>query len=109
MSTVYTLVMEVTKHEGDDLPKEASGAAFVLFAPAEDEDEAVREAVKIFKEAGLSPLEVTSYGTIEQRKSEGYEFSEEELELANEAISAQAIIILDKQVFFGDDDSGGRN
>ncbi len=101
--------MEVTKQAGDDLPKGASGAAFMIFAPAEDEEEAVRAATKLFKEAGLSPLEVTSYGTIEQRIAEGFEFSSEELQLADEAVSQDAIIILDKQVFFGDDDFGGRN
>lgn len=109
MTKIFTLVLEVTKSENDDLPIEATGAAFVLFAPADDADEAVREAVKIFREAGLNPLEVSNYGTIEERISEGYEFAEEEMALAEEAKNSNAIIILDKQLFFGDDDEGGRN
>ncbi len=99
MSEVYTLVLEVSKVEGDDLPAGASGAAFILFAPAEDADEAVREAVKLFRQAGLHPLEVTNYGTIKEREKDGYEFSHEERQLVEEAVEQNAIVIVDKQVF----------
>ncbi len=109
MTEVFTLLLEVTKAPGDDLPEEASGAAFVIFVPAGDVDEAVREAVKIFREAGLSPIEVTNLGTKAEREAEGYEFSEGEIELLEEALSSNAVVILDKQIYYGEDDEGARN
>lgn len=109
MSEVFTLLLQVSKTEGDDLPEDASGAGFVLFAPAQDEAEAVREAVKLFRAAGLHPLEVVNYGTLPEREAEGYEFSEEEQDLAREALREDAVVIVQKQVFYGDEDEGLRN
>lgn len=105
MSDVYLLVIEVGKREGDDLPEEATGAAFIALAPATSEEEAVHDSVKLFKEAKLNPLEVTNYGTLDERAAEGAEVSDEERALAKEAAETGAVIILDKQVFYGNDAS----
>ena len=43
-----------------------------------DEDEAVRETVAILKQAEMAPLDVTGYGTLEEREAEGHEIGEED-------------------------------
>ena len=48
----------------DDLPKGATGAGLLLYAPGVDEASAVRDAVAVLKQADVKPLDVTSYGTL---------------------------------------------
>ena len=62
---VYTLLVEVGRHDGDGLPADATGAALMCYASGVDEPEAVRETVAILKQAELAPLDVTGYGTLE--------------------------------------------
>ena len=109
MKEVFTLLVELGRIAGDDFPENATGGAMLIFTPAVDEAVAVRETVQLLREAGLNPLEVSNYGTMNERRDEGYEFTEEEMKLAEEARSDGAIIILEKQVFYDDDDDGQRH
>ena len=75
---IFTLLVEVGRSAGDDLPKDATGAALMVYSCGVDEAEAVRETVAVLKVAGLSPLAVTSYGTLEERLAEGHDISPED-------------------------------
>ena len=75
---VYTLLVQIGRKEGDGLPKKATGAALMVYASGVDEAEAVRETVAILKQADTAPLDVTGYGTLEERESEGHDISDEE-------------------------------
>ena len=70
---VYTLLVEIGRKEGDGLPKDATGGALMIYASGVDEAEAVRETVAILKQADLAPLDVTGYGTLEERLAEGHD------------------------------------
>ena len=52
----------------------------------------MRETVAILKQAGLSPIEVTGHGTIEERLAEGHEIPEEERVLMDRALAENAVI-----------------
>ncbi len=106
---IYTLLVEVGRIEGDDLPDQATGAAFLLFAPNKEERLAVSDTVQLLRDAGLNPLEVTNYGTIDQRQSDGHAFSEAEQKLLEEVAESGATIIIDKTVFYDEDDDGKRH
>ena len=66
---VYTLVVQVGRTAEDGLPEDATGAALMCYASGVDEAEAVRETVAILKQADLAPLDVTGYGTLEDRRA----------------------------------------
>ena len=100
---VYTLVVEVGRKPGDDLPKDATGAALLCYAAGVSDDEAVRETVAILKQAGLAPLDVSSYGTRSERKAEGHEIPKEEAELMDRALAENAVIIAEMTPFYGED------
>ena len=70
---VYTLLVEVGRARNDGLPDGSTGAALICYAAGRDEAEAVRETVAILKQADLAPLDVTGYGTLEERLAEGHE------------------------------------
>ena len=70
---VYTLVVEVGRKDGDGLPDKATGAALMIYASGVDEAEAVRETVAILKQADLAPLDVSGYGSLEEREAAGDE------------------------------------
>ncbi|NND43478.1 MAG: hypothetical protein HKO04_15530, partial [Silicimonas sp.] len=74
---VYTLVVQVGRKAGDGLPEGATGAGLLCYSSGVDEDEAVREAVAILKTAGLAPLDVTGYGTLQDRIAQDHEISDE--------------------------------
>ena len=101
---VYTLLVQVGRAEGDGLPKDATGAALVCYASGKDEEEAVRETVAILKQAGLSPIEVTGHGTIEERLAEGHEIPEEERVLMDRALAENAVIVAQMEPLYGDED-----
>ena len=61
--TVYILLVEIGRVEGDGLPEGAAGAALVCYAAGRTERHAVDETVKVLREAGMAPLDVSSYGT----------------------------------------------
>lgn len=90
---VYTLLVEVGRKEGDDLPDGASGAAMVCYSSGVDEAEAVRECVALLKQAGLAPLDVTGYGSLKERLAEGHDISEEDRELMQRALDENSIVV----------------
>ncbi len=98
---VYTLVVQIGRKEGDGLPKKATGAALVIYASGIDEAEAVRETVAILKQADTAPLDVTGYGTLQERLSEGHEISDEERVLMQRALDENAVIVAQMEPFYG--------
>ncbi|KFE34069.1 hypothetical protein [Thioclava atlantica] len=100
---VYTLLVEVGRAPGDGLPKGASGAGLLCYASGVDEAEAVRETVAILKQAELAPLDVTGYGTLEEREKQGHEIGEDERELMQRALDENSVIVAQMTPFYGDD------
>lgn len=99
---VFTLLIEVGRSENDGLPKDATGAALLCYASGVDEAEAVREAVAVLKTADMNPLDVTGYGTAEERQDDGHEIGDEELALMQRALEENAVIVADTTVLKGD-------
>ena len=97
---VFTLLVEVGRNAGDGLPKEATGAALMCYASGVDEAEAVRETVAILKQADLAPLDVSGYGTLEERLAEGHDISDEEQALMQRALDENSVIIAQMTPFF---------
>lgn len=97
---VFTLLVEVGRSTDDGLPKGATGAALMCYASGIDEAEAVRETVAILKQAGLSPLDVSGYGTLEDRLAEGHEISNDEKELMQRALDENSVIVAQMTPFF---------
>ncbi|HFQ14863.1 MAG TPA: hypothetical protein ENK41_00790 [Rhodobacteraceae bacterium] len=99
---VHTLLVEVGRRPGDGLPEHSTGAALVCYASGVDEAEAVRETVAVLKQAGLNPLEVSGYGTLEERLAEGHDIAGEERRLMGRALAENAVIIAQMTPFFED-------
>jgi len=97
---VYTLFVEVGRKAGDGLPEGASGAALMCYASGVDEAEAVRETVAILKQADLAPLDVSGYGTLEERRAEGHDIGPEEVALMARALEENAVIVAQVTPFF---------
>ncbi len=102
---VYTLLVQVGRKEGDGLPDGSTGAALMVFASGVDEAEAVRETVAILKQADTAPLDVTGYGTLDERIAQGHDISGEESGLMARALDENAVIVAQITPFFGDDDA----
>ncbi|SLN22818.1 hypothetical protein ROJ8625_00895 [Roseivivax jejudonensis] len=106
---VFTLLVEVGRKSGDGLPASATGAALMCYASGVDEAEAVRETVAILKQADMAPLDVTGYGTIEERRAEGHEIDAEEEALMTRALDENSVIVAQVTPFFDEPTSkGGR-
>lgn len=99
---VYTLLVEVGRHENDGLPKGATGAGLVIYASGVDEAEAVRETVAILKQADLAPLDVTGYGTLAERETLGHEIDDEERALMDRALAENSVIVAQMTPFYGE-------
>ena len=97
---VYTLLVEVGRKTGDGLPEGASGAALMCYAAGLDEAEAVRETVAVLKQADLAPLDVSGYGTLEERLAEGHDIPEDERSLMDRAQAENAVIVAQITPFF---------
>jgi hypothetical protein len=97
---VYTLLVEVGRNAGDGLPEEATGAALMCYASGIDEAEAVRETVAILKQADLAPLDVSGYGTLEERLAEGHDIADDERELMQRALEENSVIVAQMTPFF---------
>ncbi|MDG1281831.1 MAG: hypothetical protein P8O10_11020 [Pseudorhodobacter sp.] len=97
---VYTLVIEVGRKPGDGLPKDATGAALMIYASGVDEGEAVRETVAILKQADMAPLDVSGYGTLEERLEGGDDISADERALMERALSENSVIVAQMTPFF---------
>lgn len=97
---VYTLVVEVGRKAGDGLPDKATGAALMVYASGVDEGEAVRETVAILKEADLAPLDVTGYGTLDERIGNGDDIDGEERALMQRALDENSVIVAQMTPFY---------
>jgi len=100
------LLVEVGRSEDDGMPKGATGAALMCYASGIDEAEAVRETVAILKQADLSPLDVSGYGTLDERLAEGHEISDDEKELMQRALDENSVIVAQMTPFFDEPGSG---
>lgn len=103
---VYTLLVEVGRKDGDGLPHDATGAALMCYASGVDEAEAVRETVAILKQADMAPLDVSGYGTREDRIAEGHDIEPEELALMDRALAENAVIVAQMTPFYDTPNSG---
>lgn len=97
---VYTLLVEVGRKQGDGLPQGATGAALMVYAAGVDEAEAVRETVAILKQADLAPLDVSGYGTLDERLAEGHDIDAEERKLMDRALAENAVIVAQMTPFW---------
>lgn len=97
---VYTLVVEVGRKAGDGLPDKSTGAALMIYATGVDEAEAVRETVAVLKVADLAPLDVSGYGTLEERLENGDEIAEDERELMQRALEENSVIVAQMTPFY---------
>lgn len=97
---VYTLLVEVGRKAKDGLPKGATGAALMCFASGVDEAEAVRETVAILKQADMAPLDVSGYGTLEEREAEGHDISDEERALMMRALEENSVVVAQMTPFY---------
>ncbi len=99
---VYTLLVEVGRKPGDGLPRKATGAGLLCYASGVDEAEAVRETVAILKQADLAPLDVTGYGTLDERLAAGEEVPDEERALMERALDENSVIVAQMTPFYGE-------
>ena len=90
---VYTLLVEVGRRAGDGLPEGTTGAALVCYASGRDEAEAVRETIAVLKRADMAPLDVSSYGSLEERLAEGHDIPDEERALMDRALAEDAVVV----------------
>ena len=100
---VFTLLVEVGRKTDDGLPKGATGGALMVYASGVDEAEAVRETVAILKQADLAPLDVSGYGTLDERLAEGHDISDEEREMMQRALDENSVIIAQMTPFYEDE------
>jgi hypothetical protein len=105
---VYTLLVQIGRKAGDGLPDGSTGAALMVFASGVDEAEAVRETVAILKQADTAPLDVTGYGTLDDRLQLGHEISDEERGLMQRALEENAVIVAQMEPFFDDGGQAAR-
>ncbi len=97
---IYTLIVEVGRKEGDGMPEAATGGALVCYACGVDEKEAVNETVAILKQADLAPLDVSSYGTLEERLEDGHDITDEERKMMMQARDENAVVVAQMTPFF---------
>lgn len=102
---VFTLLVQVGRNKNDGLPKDATGAALICYSSGVDEAEAVRETVAILKQADLAPLDVTGYGTIQEREDEGHDIPDEERALMQRALDENSVIVAQMTPLYGDQDA----
>ena len=101
---VYTLLVEVGRKDGDGLPKGATGAALLCYSTGVSEEEAVRECVAVLKQADMAPLDVTGYGTADERLAQGHDIDTDERALMDRALAENAVIVAQAPPFYGDED-----
>ena len=97
---VFTLLVEVGRSANDGLPDGCTGAALMIYASGVDEPEAVRETVAILKQADLAPLDVTGYGSLEERLEEGHDITEDERALMQRALDENSVVVAQVTPFF---------
>ena len=87
---VHILLVQCGRLTDDGLPDHAAGAALLCYASGHSEKNAVDETVKVLREAGMAPLEVTGYGT---RDDPEIELGKEEQALMDQAQTENAVIV----------------
>lgn len=102
---VFTLLVQVGRKEDDGLPSGATGAALMVYASGVDEAEAVRETVAILKQAELAPLDVTGYGTIEEREAQGHEIDANERVLMQRALDENSVVVAQMTEFYNGEET----
>ena len=102
---VFTLLVEVGRSQNDGLPNESTGAALMCYASGVDEAEAVRETVAILKQADMAPLDVSGYGTLDERLEDGHDISQEEKDLMKRARDENAVIVAQMTPFYDEGDA----
>ena len=75
----------------------------MCYASGVDEAEAVRETVAILKQADLAPLDVSGYGTLEERLEDGHDIPPEERDLMDRALAENAVIVAQMTPFYEDE------
>ncbi|MEL6510145.1 MAG: hypothetical protein AAFQ47_12910 [Pseudomonadota bacterium] len=100
---VFTLLVEVGRKDGDGLPEGSTGAALMCFSSGIDEAEAVRETVAILKQADLAPLDVSGYGTLEERLAEGHDINDDERGLMQRALEENSVVVAQMTPFYDKD------
>ena len=96
----FTLLVQVGRTKDDGLPRTSLGAEILCFTAALTEEEAVHETVRLLKQADMNPLDVTGYGTMEERESDGQLMSDEEKSLMAQAKEENSVIIAQITPFF---------
>ena len=99
---VFTLLVEVGRKTGDGLPRDATGGGLMVYASGVDEAEAVRETVAILKQADMAPLDVSGYGSLEERLADGHDISDDERALMQRALDENSVIIAQMTPLFDD-------
>lgn len=97
---VFTLLVQVGRTKDDGLPRISSGAGILCFTAAQTEDEAVRETVRLLKQADMNPLDVIGYGTMKERESDGQLLSDEEKGLMAQAKEENSVIVAQVTPFY---------
>lgn len=97
---IYTLLVEVGRRKGDGLPKGATGAALMCYASGVTEAEAVNETVALLKAADMAPLDVSSYGTLQERQTEGHDIDDDEIALMQRARDENSVVVAQLTPFF---------
>ena len=97
---VFTLLVEVGRKDGDGLPDDATGAALMCYASGVDEAEAVRETVALLKQAELAPLDVTGYGSLDERLEDGHDISDEERNMMQRALDENSVVVSQTTAFY---------
>jgi hypothetical protein len=92
VAEVYTLLVDCSRFADDELPPAAVGARLLCYLGAESEAKAVEGVVQTLRAMGIPPLEVTSFGTLEERLAEG-EVAAEELRLIERAAGEASILV----------------
>ena len=98
-SQVYTLLVQVGRAAEDGLPEGATGAALLCYAAGRTEKNAVDETVAVLRQANLAPLEVEALGTTAEREAAGEVIGDEDRALMLRALSENAVIVAQVQVF----------
>ena len=93
-------LVELGRKPGDGLPDKATGAALMCYASGVDEAEAVRETVAILKQADMAPLDVSGYGTLDERIEAGDEIDDEERALMARALAENSVVVAQMTPFF---------
>ena len=97
---VFTLLVQVGRTKDDGLPRKSLGAGILCFTAALTEEKAVHETVRLLKQADMNPLDVTGYGTIDERESDGQLLSDEEKSFMARAKEENSVIIAQITPFF---------